>query len=836
MYGNKQGLTFNIRNTLTVMNSNDNGWGAEVRTITQFHTSGAARNTPLVFRITFNIVTGFGIEFENNQIATLPNRLNVPNANLLTVNTAFDNTGTITVTEASNAYLYKVENAQGIREGSYNNIPLTTFGFGLANKPNYWTIQIKFTANILGRYQGLLGNAYNNDLPTFDSGWGFWISTEGYFHFRIQNWNENFSSLGTITINTPHTLVIHFVNDTYIIGLTNNSTNVTKTISVTGQSRLISNRGSICLGGKWILNPTSEVFDGNITLVEFSTTQTQMFLQLDSNNVTIKYTGNAADVPTSSALFIQANPRGTGLEWFAVVKDSMISAITVYANGSNGSFIPPGQSVVPFNNIVTTLVTNTISLFENVGTFNESIGSWDTSSVTNMNSMFVNASNFNQPIGSWNTANVTSMASMFYNVKIFNQDIGGWNTAKVTNMNSMFANASKFNQPIGSWNTANVTGMHRMFYDVTFFNQPIGSWNTANVTDMSHMFNYTAHFNQPIGSWNTAKVMTMYYMFSNCQFNQPINHNTVTNSWNTANVTNMAAMFMSSTLFNQDIGSWNTANVTDMASMFNGATTFDKEIGQWTTGKVRSMWFMFSDATNFSKPIGSWDTSNVTSMYGMFNNASRFNQSINFNTANVTDMSYMFNGATAFNQSLNLNTFNCRNMRGMFTGATVFNSTVSLNVSSVTDMSGMFMSAANFNQSLVSLFASTSNVTDMSYMFNGAVAFNSALSEYHQPCYTQNVTNMNYMFTNAYVFNQRLNFITNKVIYMDGMFSGARRFNQNLKPYFANTVLVWELPNLISASQFNIYAQPIQISYRPTKTYFFDSIQFTDINNNVSFF
>jgi hypothetical protein len=165
---------------------------------------------------------------------------------------------------------YKVEDATGISNGSYNNIPLTTFGFGLANNPGYWTIQIRFTANIIGRYQGLLGNMYNNVFPNYYDGWGFWISDQGYVHFRIKDWNENFPTLGTITINTPHTLVIHFVNDTYIIVLTNNSTNTTKTISVTGRSRLISDRGSICLGGKWLLNNT-EAFDGNITLIEFIT-------------------------------------------------------------------------------------------------------------------------------------------------------------------------------------------------------------------------------------------------------------------------------------------------------------------------------------------------------------------------------------------------------------------------------------------------------------------------------------------------------------------------------------------------------------------------------------
>jgi surface protein len=115
-------------------------------------------------------------------------------------------------------------------------------------------------------------------------------------------------------------------------------------------------------------------------------------LFLASIGTTIRYIGNASDVPTNNPRFIELNPRGTGHEWFAVVNDSMKSAIIDYAKGITGSsipFTPPGQtSPVPFNNIVTTLITDVSEMFQNITEFNQPIDSWDTINVTNMSKMF----------------------------------------------------------------------------------------------------------------------------------------------------------------------------------------------------------------------------------------------------------------------------------------------------------------------------------------------------------------------------------------------------------------------------------------------------------------
>ena len=214
-------------------------------------------------------------------------------------------------------------------------------------------------------------------------------------------------------------------------------------------------------------------------------------LSLLSNGVTIKYDGLSTDVPDLRARFIQADPRGNGMEWFAVVKDGMKNIIKGYSisSGWAGSFTPSGESSpVPFNNIVTTLMTDMSGLFSVVNTFNQNIASWDTSNVTNMSSMFYDAFVFNQNIGYWNTSSVTNMSSMFYYAYAFNGAIGSWNTSSVTNMSNMFDNATAFNGAIGSWNTSSVTSMSCMFVGATAFNQNVSGWNVDGVSEYEFFY------------------------------------------------------------------------------------------------------------------------------------------------------------------------------------------------------------------------------------------------------------------------------------------------------------------------------------------------------------
>ena len=606
--------------------------------------------------------------------------------------------------------------------------------------------------------------------------------------------------------------------------------------SVTSVATVNSSTGLVTPVGAGTTTITvNQAATANHRAASASKTLTILPLRLAANGVTIQYTGAPGDVPTSSARFIEANPRGTGNEWFAVVPQGMKQAITDYANGTSSTpFVRiPGDNgtLVPFNNIVTSLITDMSNMFNGAATFNYDISEWDTAAVTDMSFMFENAPLFNQNIGSWNTSLVTNMSRMFYNLNYyydyaFNQNIGSWVTSNVTDMSLMFRGANHFNNgdssSIDSWDVSNVTNMLGIFSRATLFNKSLNSWNTSNVTDMGAMFRNCIAFNQDISSWNTSKVTNMALMFSGAtSFNQPLNSwdtalvtdmsemfngaatfNYDISEWDTAAVTNMSQMFVGATAFNQPLNSWNTSNVTNMAYMFSWATAFNQPLNLWNVSAVTDMHWMFTSAENFNRSLNSWDTSNVTDMDSMFYYARSFNQPLNlWNVSAVTNMSQMFVGATAFNQPLNSwNTSNVTNMAYMFNSATSFNQPIDLwDTSAVTSMSGMFMRASSFIHPLNSW--NTASVTDMSHMFYEATSFNQPLNSWN----TSNVTDMGSMFMLASAFDQDISgWDTSSVITMFQMFVGATSFDQPLNSW--NTSSVENMTAMFSgATAFNQY-------------------------------
>ena len=229
-----------------------------------------------------------------------------------------------------------------------------------------------------------------------------------------------------------------------------------------------------------------------------------VLIELD-NGITISYIKNT----TPSNRFIFANPRGYG-EWFYIADDSSKADINAYSydqEKNSKPFKPNDQTdPVPFNNIVTTLMTDMEGLFDGATNFNSVISSWDTCNVTTMYCMFQNAEVFNRDISKWDTSSVESygMSAMFNYAKSFNQDIGDWNTSKVTDMQQMFNWAQSFNQDIGSWtiNTNAGVSMNAMFQGASSFNKDISGWDVSNVTTMSQMFYDAYSFNCNLNNWN----------------------------------------------------------------------------------------------------------------------------------------------------------------------------------------------------------------------------------------------------------------------------------------------------------------------------------------------
>ena len=205
---------------------------------------------------------------------------------------------------------FKLEDAAGIKQGKYNNISFNKFG--LNSNLNNWTITIIFSAiHNSSKWQGIIGNIYNPQIPGHKDGWGFWMSPYNYLHFRIgDSWAQDFTSLGQILENTPYKIIVSFNNNVYKIKLIrmSDNDNANNIVTISNKPKLTTYKGSICLGGRWQSLRTDELFDGNITYVDFMSPNLQQ--QAPDNSQYYKnYNDNWYEVYANSNDFVNVDPR-----------------------------------------------------------------------------------------------------------------------------------------------------------------------------------------------------------------------------------------------------------------------------------------------------------------------------------------------------------------------------------------------------------------------------------------------------------------------------------------------------------------------------------------------
>ena len=516
---------------------------------------------------------------------TVTSSINVPHT--YAAKNAVGTTYTVTITGPICTYGSLLATAdRGLVEvADWGTAPLTSLDNAFYNQTNLVKVPTVAPANLQSLNSTFMGATSFNDSSIINWDVSQVQSMAGTFG-SIPKFNQDLSCWNVSNVTNFSSMFNTFIPGTFTNGANgrNDCTNgIDGTKGIDGWNMAKATTLNLTFNGQADFNrPLNSWNVANVTDMTGTFGNTATFNQDLSN-------WNTSKVTTMSGMFNMANLHNA-----------------TYTQVGGGAF---NQNLGSWN---TSAVTNMSQMFFKNWAFNnagsDSIKNWDVSKVTNFSATFQQAATFNQPIGSWNTSSATNMQAMFAGSTgligttlgnydggdpVFNQDISGWNTAKVIDFSYMFAGNTNFNQPIGSWNTGAATSMANMFwrgmaqfYNTApmTFNQPIGTWNTANVTTMQRMFYSNKAFNQDIGNWDVRKVTRFDLMFMESNFNNggsdSIKNWPYAATPGTAFVlgSNLNSMFRGDSNFNQPIGNWNTSGVYQMAAMLGWATSFDQPV------------------------------------------------------------------------------------------------------------------------------------------------------------------------------------------------------------------------------------------------------------------
>lgn len=205
------------------------------------------------------------------------------------------------------------------------------------------------------------------------------------------------------------------------------------------------------------------------------------------------------------------------------------------------------------------------------------LGQLNTANVTNMDHMFSMCQKIaSLDVSQLNTTNVTIMNSMFYDCDaLTNLTLTAANgstkfdTSNVTDMTSMFEKCISLTSiDLSNFDTSNVKNMQHLFYLCAKLpSLDLSKFNTANVTNMAGLFSKCYSLTKlDLSSFDTRNVTDMSHLVSVCDSLTDI---TFGNNFKTTNVTNMNSMFYHlQNMKELDLSSFDTSKVTNMKWMF----------------------------------------------------------------------------------------------------------------------------------------------------------------------------------------------------------------------------------------------------------------------------